>query len=87
MGVTPSATSAPPNAANPDGVIQHYHTAQGRSFWDSFYISYLYKRNYPERPMVISHVCLSYDTSAFHMKIVVFLPDVGMVFFIIIQVR
>jgi hypothetical protein len=87
MGVTPSATSAPPNAVNPDKVIQHYHTAQGRSFGDSFYISYLYKRNYPEKPMVISHVCLSYDTSAFHMKIVIFVHDAKMVFFIIIQVR
>ncbi len=42
----------PPNAVNPDRVIQHYHTAQGRPS-GTLYISYPDKRNYPERPMVI----------------------------------
>jgi len=59
MGVSPAAASAPPNAINPDMIIQHYHTAQVRSFGDCFYISHPSKRNYPERPTVISHVCLS----------------------------
>ena len=85
-GFHPPPLRIPQNAINPDMIIQHYHTAQGRSFRDCFLFHIAIKGITLKDPRLFIMFAWICDTSAFPMKIVVFSHDAEMIFFFI-QVR